>query len=238
MEWMEERVVSAMTQWRIERRLLGWRILAMPILAATGITGLAVLGQVGGGSEAVATILLTSGIEIVIPLAAAIVTTFVVGNDPALELQLSLPVRYRTTFFRRMLLATIPPGMTALVMAHLLMATGQWVAPTAGLAGDLVWVAPLAWMTGAAGALTVLLRSSAGAVALVTVLAAAEVLLHDLFVSTPWLRPVFLPATTAAVASDFWWMNRVDLLAMAALATALTGLLLSRPARLLMEEPG
>jgi hypothetical protein len=121
-------------------------------------------------------------------------------------------------------------------MAHLLMAEGWWIAPAAWLTGDLVWAATLAWMTAFVGLLTVLLRSPVAATALMAVLTTAEVLLHDLFVSMPWLRPMFLPASTAAVARGFWWMNRVDLLAMAAVAVALTGLLLRRPERLLMGD--
>jgi hypothetical protein len=83
---------------------------------------------------------------------------------------------------------------------------------------------------------TVVLRNATAAVALVAVCAASEVLLHDLFVSTPWLHPVFLLATTAGVAPGVWWMNRLALLVMAVLAVALTGLLLGHPERLLVEE--
>jgi hypothetical protein len=223
-------------RWQIEWRLLGWRVAGMPVLAIVVITGLALLGQQGKGVAAVATTLWTAGVEVVVPLAAAIVTAFVVGNDPALELHLSLPVRYRATFFRRALLASVPPVVAALIVAHLLMATRHWMAPASGLAGDLVWIATLTWMTSVVCALTVLLRSAAAAVALVAVLVTAEVLLHDLFVSTSWLHPVFLLATTSAVAPSFWWMNRVALLVTAALAVALTGLLLSHPERLLMED--
>jgi hypothetical protein len=236
---MTRSITGNMTQIWIERRVLGWRVVGVPALAAVVVVGLALLGEIGGRTSGVATALVTGGIELVVPLSAAVATGFVVGADPARELQLSLPRPYRNTVGRRALLATLAPALVALLLLHLVLRpNGQEVEAVgwAGWAVDLTWLATLIWMTAVVCFCTVALRSATAAVALMAVLAATEVLLHDLFVSTPWLRPLFLLATTAGVAPSEWWMNRVALLMMAAPIVALTALLLRRPDRLLLEE--
>jgi hypothetical protein len=208
----------------------------MPPVAAGLIVGLAALSDGGTQAHAVATGLLTAGLEAVVPLAGAILTASMVGNDPARELLLSLPMSYRQILLRRILLASISPMLTALCFAHLLMAANRWVAPAGGAGGDLTWLAPLLWLTAWACALAIMLRSATVAVALVAVLTLAEGFLHDLFVGAIWLRPIFLFATTFSGAHQFWWANRFALLLTASLALVSMWLFLKRPERLLVEE--
>jgi hypothetical protein len=221
---------------RWEWRLLGWRIIGVPCLMIVTLTSLTLLGQSGSSASTITTALLTIGLEVGLPLTAALVAATAVGYDPAVELHLSLPVSYRATFFRRLILSCIPTAITAILMTLVLIATGHWLAPASGLLGHLVWIAPLTWLIALVCLLTVLLQSAVIASALIVVLAGAQVLLHDLFASIMWLRPIDLFATTVKFAPPVWWMNRGVLVALGALTFLLTGALLQYPARLLGSE--
>jgi hypothetical protein len=225
-----------MRLFRWEWRLLGWRIIGVPCLMIVALTSLTLLGQAGSSASTITTALLTVGLEVALPLTAALVAATAVGYDPAVELQLSLPVSYRATFFRRLILSCVPTAITAILMTLVLIATGQWLAPASGLLGHLVWLAPLTWLIALVCLLTVMLRSAVIASALIVVLAGAQALLYDLFAYTVWLRPIDLFATTVRFAAPVWWMNRVVLLVLAALTFLLTGALLRYPARLLGDE--
>jgi hypothetical protein len=221
---------------RWEWRLLGWRIIGVPCLMIVALISLGLLGQSASSATPITTALLTVGLEVGLPLTAALVAATAVGNDPAVELHLSLPISYRATFFRRMILSCVPTVGAAIAMTLALVETGYWLAPVSGLLGQLVWIAPLTWLMALVCLLTVLLRSAIVASALIVVLAGAEALFHDLVASTGWLRPINLFATTARVAPPVWWVNRGSLLGLAALAFMLTGAVLQYPARLLGDD--
>jgi hypothetical protein len=221
---------------RLEWRLLGWRVIVIPALTILAFICLAFLGQMGSTATAITNTFLTAGIEVVAPLSAALVVATAVGRDPLLEVHLSLPTPYGRTVFRRLALASIPAAALVWLMTQALMLTSYWLAPARGLGGHLIWLAPLETLTALVALLTILLRSAVVASALLVLLVGAQVVLHGLFESTAWLRPLDLFATTLKFGAQTWWMNREALLALAALAYVVTALLLQAPARLLEGE--
>jgi hypothetical protein len=221
--------------WVVEQRLIGWKSLGFTLLTAGAVTVAALLASVFRAQSAITT-LLTGGLEVGLPLAAAAVTAWLVGDDPARELQLSWPVSYRTTLMRRAGLATAWPAATALVWSIGLIATNHWIAPGGMPSGELSWVATLLWMNAVACMLTVAVRSQVAAVATLATLTVAEAILFDLFLRNYWLHYVYLFATTRVPAHSFWWSNRLALLGTAAVVAIATWALLSKPERLLMED--
>jgi hypothetical protein len=93
-----------MSQDRIwyELRILGrWVILITPLIILTFVLlgGILTIMQV---SNLRISQVLTANLEMVLPLAAGLLTTTIVSNDPAIELQMTMPTTYRITAFVRL----------------------------------------------------------------------------------------------------------------------------------------
>lgn len=224
-----------MSLWRLEHRLMGWRALAFPLLTGLTMVVVALLTSLSGGAKN-ETAILTAGLELGIPVAAAALTASLVGSDPTRELQLSLPASYRTTLARRAALGTGWPILTCIGASVALTAVGRWMAPATGLGGQLTWLAPLAFLTALACLLTVTIRSHVAAVAVLGTLAVAEATVHNLFTSHSWLHPIYGPASTTVAAHGYWWSNRVWLMSLAGVMLACAWMLLARPERLLEDD--
>lgn len=221
--------------WIAEYRVMGWRsALVPPMIMAAFVAVSWLTHAVGDSSDA--TTILTAGLELGLPLTAAGLAAVAAGHDPGRELQLSLPTPYRLTVTRRIALIAAWAVALAMLLAAGLIGTGRWTAPAGTIGGQLSWGATLAWLVVVACTITVWTRSHAGAVAVIATLAVAEAAFGDLFVSTSWLHPFYLLATTKQAAHAFWWDNRLWLLGTALVASLVTWLLLGHPERLLTED--
>ena len=88
-----------LTLWRYEARRAGWTaLLGPPVAVALGVA--AALANPLPGDTTTARILL-GVLEMAVPLAAGVGCASLVGRDPAVELQLTVPTPYRFTLLRR-----------------------------------------------------------------------------------------------------------------------------------------
>jgi hypothetical protein len=226
--------------WRHEARRAGWVALLPPLLAAGILVPVAVDGAIRLNYPSRGTALvLQSLLELALPLAAGLGAASLVGRDPAVELQLTLPTAYRTTILRRLVVVTGLVAVIALTTALAMVASGWWHRwPSAhdALPGQLTWLAPTLCLAGL-GLLAGALSASPPAAASVVVavwffdLAAAGLLQQH-----RWSRLLYLFATTRGTVEDDWTANRLTLLAAGAAMTAAGWLLLRRPSRLLTKE--
>lgn len=170
-----------------ELRRIGRIGLAMPVLVALLFAGAAILAASAGADEQQVARALTAGLELGLSLAAGLAAVHVVASEPAVDLQLTLRTRYRTTLLRRLALLAGWTGAFALLWASALDLLGLWAVPGPFALGQLAWIAPLAWFVSAASAVLGLLwvfeNSGVGVAG---------------FLQSDWLRPFFLFATTHA----------------------------------------
>ncbi len=174
---------------------------------------------------------LTSSLEMFLPLSVGMVISTIATQDVALELQLTLPKPYSFTVFYRIAIVVLWTALVACISTLVIMTLHLWPEITQLkaysllaylLATQLVWIAPTLWFSALSLFLSLSLRSSIVSGTLVGTIWLIEVLAHDLFASTSWLRPVFFMATTYAPTAAFWMSNRFDLI-----TTAVVLLLLS-----------
>jgi hypothetical protein len=172
----------------------------------------------------------------VLPLAAGVGAASLVGRDPAVETQLSMPTPYRSTLLRRLAVTMVWPGLLALAGSVVLLAAGWWPKAHAGAASVLVWAAPLSFLAALGALLAVWLRSAAAASGLVAGLWLVELIFGPLFAKTPVLRELYLFPSTGLHGTLDWTINRSLLLVTAAVLLVGLAALLTRPYRLLSEE--
>ena len=215
---------------RYEMRRLGWMGLATPAVVAFLFCGMALLMTLVGADEARVARVLVAGLELGLPLAAGVVAAGIAADEPAIDLQLALFTRYRTTLLRRLALLVAWTALFAFTWSVDLRLSGLWSVwvPENFLVGQLVWVSPLLWFVtvGAAAALVFGGRSVSGA--LLGGLWTFEILFRDLFISKEWLRHEFLFATIFAPGADYWLPNRLVLISTALVVGLAVWLLSSR----------
>lgn len=204
-----------------EARRIGALGFATPILAALlFVVAASAMAATGASGERVS-LTLTIGTELGLSLAAGLVVVSLVTDHRAAELHRSLVTTYRATLLRRLALAVGWTALVALAWSLTLAATGGWAVPGPLAAGQLAWISPLLWFVSVGALLGLALGNRAAASA---VLGAVWVFENSLgvatFLSSDWLRPFFLFATSHATGADFWFFNR---LAIAAMAAALMG---------------
>jgi hypothetical protein len=222
-----------MILWRYEIRRTGWPSLSGPPVAAALVVVLAVLNTRASGAATARTLL--SALEMAVPLAAGTGTAALVGRDPVVELQLSLPTPYRVTLARRLIITLAWSAVVALVVAGALLATGwwsRWPANHGALAGQLTWLAPTCYL-GAVGFLGgAVFHSPAAAGGLVATLWTFEQIFAEATQEHRWSRLLYPFATTrGAVAAD-WAENRITLMIIGLVCIALGWLVLGRTERL------
>src|SRR6266511_2753538 len=226
--------------WRHEVRRAGWAALLAPLAAAVGLAVLAVDGAIRLDQPDQSTALvLQSLLELALPLAAGMGAANLVGRDPAVELQLTLPTAYRSTILRRLLVTAGWVALVALTTAAFMVASGwwhRWPEAHPALAGQLTWLAPNLCLTGLgllAGALS---GSPAVASIVVASLWVFEYAAVGQLQEHRWSRLLYLFATTRGTVDKDWTANRLTLLAAGVAMTAAGWLLLRRPSRLLTKE--
>ena len=166
-----------MTQDRIwyELRIMGkWVILIPPLIILT----FALLGEIltiMQVSHLRISQVLTASLEMVLPLAAGLLTTTIVSYDAAIELQMTMPKTYRITAFVRLSLIIAWTSCLALFSSVLVYHLRFWRVPSQVetwkvlpqfLIGQLTWIAPLFWFVGVGFSLALLIRSRSASSAL------------------------------------------------------------------------
>jgi hypothetical protein len=226
--------------WRHELRRAGWAALLAPPVAAGTVLLVAVDGAARLHQPSRDTAhLLQSLLEMALPLAAGAGAASLVGRDPAIELQFTLPTAYRTTVLRRLVVTTGWVAAIALAVAASMVASGwwhRWPEAHPALAGQLTWLAPTLCLAGLgllAGALS---GSPAVASTVVASLWLFEYAAAGLLQEHRWSRLLYLFATTRGTVDRDWTANRLTLVAAGVAMTTAGWLLLRRPSRLLTKE--
>ncbi|MFG1605103.1 hypothetical protein [Actinoplanes sp. NPDC049265] len=193
--------------WRHEIRRAGWAPLLAPPLLAAGLVAITWAEHPMRN--------LFVFLELGVPLVAGLGAASLIGRDPAAELQLTMPMRYRSTLLRRLAVVAGWSGLVAVLISSLLILTGRWPAGHGPIVGQLVWLAPGLWLTAFGLLAGVLLRGPAAASGLVAVLWLVEQLFGAVVQEHGWSRAVYLFATTQGTVPAEWAGNRITLIATA-----------------------
>jgi len=228
--------------WRHELRRVGWAVWGTPLVVLAFLAVVVVTMAVIGESDQ--RIGRWSGryLEIALPLGAALVAVTLVNCDPIRELQLSLPLSYRATVLRRLAVAMSWPALLATIAVAGLAVVGWWRIPSSLVSSQLVWLAPLVWLTSVAVGSALLVRNPTTGSVVAAGIWLIELVFGGLFFLHDWLSQLHLFFTSYlfstfppdAPTSD-WLVNRLVLLSTAGLALLGVWLLLGRDERLLLE---
>ncbi|MEU4156431.1 hypothetical protein [Actinoplanes sp. NPDC026670] len=226
-----------MTLWRYEARRAGpAAVLGPPLAVALGVAAAFAYPE---PSDTTTARILLGGLEMAVPLAAAVVCSALIGRDPAREIQLAAPTPYRITLLRRMIVVLAWTACVAALAAAVLIATGWWARwpQNHGLvAGQLTWLAPTVGLSGLGFAAGAVLRSPAAAGAIVTTVWAIQQFFGPAVQEHRPGRLLYLFATTRGESPAEWTANRLTLLGAGAALIAFGLLLLGRAERLISEE--
>ncbi|MEO8972908.1 MAG: hypothetical protein ABI406_15080 [Ktedonobacteraceae bacterium] len=237
----------SLTRLRYELQLMGKRVILTPILVMLAYALIALYMHYRGIDPSR---FLASSLEIILPLAAAIIVATITSQDPAIELQLTVPKKYHTTALARLviiatwtlciaLLSDIT--FSALHLGFIPQQPQPFAAPVAFLAAQLVWFAPLPWLVGIGLCLAMLTRNRAASTAVLCVIWLLEIIFKDYIALTNWLHPVFLfPTTLLPLAGtipqnwyNIWLSSRFEVLATSLVFVCIGWLLLHDPEGLL-----
>ena len=203
--------------WPHELRVLGVRLLALPLLALAGCGAILGLMAWQHAPAGLLTTMVTVGMEAILPLAVGLMVASVLALEPAIELQLALPTPYRLTAFRRMAMIVAWTALIeALVTLTLRMAVPWALVRPTGVS-LLTWLAPVLWLAAVGALLALLLRSRSASGAVLGGLWTAQHLFHTTFATIGWLQIWFLFATIYDAGDAFWLANRIALLLTAGL---------------------
>jgi len=233
-------------QLRYELRLLGKPVFLTPPLVLVGFVLL--LAIVNRGISVVNIARSIGGVlEILLPMSVGVVVATVATHDRAIELQLTLPRKYHRTASARFLFIVLWSGIVSLLTSLFLALfnywrmPGQivnWNEPGKFLIWQLTWLSPMLWLMACALVLSLFLRSRMASGALICVLSLTEIIAHDTLNTTPLLQPFYLFLLTFSPGADYWLVNRIELLGMAAILLLLAWFLLRRPELLLAHASG
>jgi len=222
--------VKSIDLWRYEVRRAGWTALLTPPVATAALVLLALLDSSPDTGRG-----LLAALEMAIPLAAGVGAASLVGRDPAVELQLSVPTPYRSTLLRRLAVTLGWAALLAVLVAGVVVATGWWPPGHGVLGGQLIWLAPTACLGGLGFLAGAAFRSPAAAGGLVATYWIVEQLFSGLQ-DNHVFRLLYLFATIRGTVPADWTANRLALLTTALACGVLGWLLLGRTERLLRGE--
>jgi hypothetical protein len=225
-----------------ELRIMGkWVILIPPLIILT----FAFLGEIltimQVGHLRISQVL-TASLEMVLPLAAGLLTTTIISYDAAIELQMTMPKTYRMTAFVRLSLIIAWTGCLALFSSVFVYHLRFWRVPSQVetwkilpqlLIGQLTWIAPLFWFVGVGFSLALLIRSRSASSALIGGIWMLEAIFYGYFAIVDWLKPLFLFPTTLSPGISFWLSNRIELLITALILLLLDWFMLQNTEKLL-----
>ena len=232
---------------RYELKLMGKRVILTPILVMVGFALFAALIYYLHTDPAR---FLSAGLEMILPLMAGVVVSTITSQDPAIEIQLTVPKKYHLTVMRRLLLIAGWAALVALLSSSVLATVGlgftpehipSLAAPLQFITGQLTWLAPLLWFVALGLCLAPLIRSRAATAALLSGIWIIETIWKDYFAYYDWLHPVFLfPTTTLPLVGPLpqvyytlWLSNRFELIGTALVLLPIGWLLLHNPEGLL-----
>ena len=237
----------SLDQCSYELHIMGkWVILIPPLIILT----FALLGEIltiMQVSHLRISQVLTASLEMVLPLAAGLLTTTIVSYDAAIELQMTMPKTYRIRAFVRLNLIIAWTSCLALFSSVLVYHLRFWRVPSKVetwkvlpqfLIGQLTWIAPLFWFVGVGFSLALLIRSRSASSALLGGIWMIEAILYGYFAIINWLKPLFLFPTTLAPGISFWLSNRIELLITALILLLLDWLMLQNSEKLLQGTAG
>lgn len=226
---------------RYEIRAVGWGNLALPFVVGAVFIGISLLAAYDVAKSwnwrsAVTHDYLALGLlyllEFGLPPVAGLAAAYLIDNNPAKELHLSLPSSYRATMLRRLAILLLWMALICGAGALVVQASGYWIAPQHAPANQLTWLAPLLWFAVGGAMLSLLLRSRVASSAVLGMLWIAELLFRWYFLQDRLLQSVYAFLTVATVkqgpapTASYWLSNRLTLLTMSGIfLVALVGLL-------------
>jgi hypothetical protein len=234
-------------RFRYEILLLGKRTIVTPILAMLGFALLAELLYHLHTNPARS---LSASHEMILPLATGILVATITSQDPAIELQLTLPKKYAHTALGRLAIIVGWTICIAVISSISIFVFKLTYVPqpslsasllTLFLIAQLLWLAPLLWFTAVGLCLALLLRSRSASVALLGGIWIAEIIFKNYIAATGWLHPVFLFPSTLLPLVGFipqylftlWLTNRFELIGTALVLLLIGWFLLRNPEGLL-----
>ena len=187
---------------------------------------------------------LSSGLEMLFPLAAGIATALLAANDNSLELQLTMPRRYALTASLRIGALLVWNSCLSFVVSIVVFALGLTFLPhpypttSLGvfLALQLTWIPSLLVCTAFGFAAALLFQSKAASVSLLAGFWVMEIVFRYVFIASPWSFPLFwFPATLFPDGLSFslWEVNRLMVLGVAIVLLVISWPMLLFPERLL-----
>jgi len=197
---------------RYEVRVTGILLFGIPLFFAFGMAALAEFLQLGHVNQSFIHDILLAGLEACLPLISGIIAATVATLDPAIELQLTLPLPYRITIFSRLALILIWTALIALLSTLTLHLVLPSVLPTSLVQEQLIWLAPMLWFTAVGAMLALLMRNRSTSGAILGCLWVMQLTFHGYFLATGWTRPWFLFTTLYAPTASFWLANRIELI--------------------------
>ncbi len=221
---------------RYEVRILGPVLFVIPLALAMVFAGLTLLLLVGNVLHAGIAALLIAALEACLPLTAGISLATVAVQDASLELLLTLPVAYRRIVFLRVALLLGWTLLVELLATLALYAELPWVPVKPLVSGQLIWLAPSLWLSGAGILLALVLRSRTSSGAILGCVWIAQMVFHGYFTNNVWMQPWFLFATLYTADASFWLANRLELIATALFLLAAAWWFLRNPERRFFGE--
>jgi hypothetical protein len=182
---------------------LGWATITLtPILILVG-TVLIALGLLAFQKNI--TLVFLTELEVFLPLAAGVAVGSITAQEPALELQLTMPSKYSTTGLLRTLLIFVWIAFLAWLSLTFCLAfkfldlpnfTQTWSPILLYLVLQLLWFAPLAWFVTMGFCLAQFTNSRTTSGAILGAFWLIDILSSGVIIETPWLKPLLLfPAT-------------------------------------------
>lgn len=232
---------------RYELRIIGRWVLLIPLLIVAGLALLTIFLSSMKVDHVRLSQILTASLEMLLPLATAVMVATFVSHDHAIELQLTFPPKYRVTAFLRLLLISGWTGCVASIASVFLYhwkylripaVIKTWGVIPQVLGEQLTWLAPLGWLVSVGLCIALLTRSRTASSAILAGIWIAEAVFYGYFIYTSWLQPLFLFPTTLAPYITFWFTNRYMVLGTALVFFVLGWLLLHNAEALLQGTAG
>lgn len=202
-----------------EARRLGWVGMILPVMVMLGFCSIAVAMTLTGSGGDLVGLRTTAGLEDFLPLVAGLAAAFVVADEPALELHLTLQTPYQVTVARRLTLAVGWTAMVAVSWAVALRVSGLWAWHGPFLMLQLGWLAPVLWYVSFGILLTLLVRSRWASGAILGGVWLASTSLGGLLTNYDWISLLSLSSTTYGLrwlGMEWWLANRAVLVAISA----------------------
>ena len=144
---------------------------------------------------------LTSSLEMLLPVATGLLVANLIGHDAALELHLTFPAKYRLTATLRVALVSVWTAAVAVFSSSFLyhlkylrlpaQLMGMQVLPQF-LSWQLAWLAPLCFFVALGGCFALLMHSRAASSALLGGIWMLEAVFYGYFALLNGLKPLFL----------------------------------------------